>query len=115
MKWPPTTGRACLRERVGATSTHAPLGGIERDGWKLVYTDKPNVFTQALEKLAKFADFAYSLGFSVSEDGKIGDVMPGSPGYVAGLGPRNEVDCRQRPQMESWPAARCPEGSERIE
>ena len=76
-----------LRERVGATSEHAPMGGIERDGWKLVYTDKPNVFTQALEKLAKFADFAYSLGFSVSEDGKIGDVMPGSPGYVAGLGP----------------------------
>jgi predicted metalloprotease with PDZ domain len=76
-----------LRERVGATSTHAPLSGIERDGWKLVYNDKPNAFTLAVEKLEKFSDFSYSLGFSVSQDGKIGDVTPGSPGYQAGLGP----------------------------
>jgi len=76
-----------LRERVGATNTHAPLGGIERDGWKLVYNDQPNVFTQALEKLVKFADFSYSLGFIVALDGKLDDVLVGSPAYQAGLGP----------------------------
>ena len=76
-----------LHERVAATSTHAPLGGIEREGWKLVYNDKPNVFTQAIEKLAKFADFSYSLGFAVNEDGKLDDVAPGSPAYQAGIGP----------------------------
>ncbi len=77
---------ALLRERVGATSTHAPLGGIERGGWKLVYSDKPNASTQALEKLAKFADFSYSLGFTVNDDGKLDDVIVGSPAYQAGLG-----------------------------
>jgi predicted metalloprotease with PDZ domain len=76
-----------LRERVGATSTHAPLGGIEREGWKVVYNDQPNVFTQAIEKLAKFADFSYSLGFTVAEDGKLDDVIVGSPAYQSGLGP----------------------------
>jgi predicted metalloprotease with PDZ domain len=76
-----------LRERVTATSTHAPLGGIESGGWKLVYNDKPNLFTQAEEKLAKFADFSYSLGFTVSEDGKLDDVIVGSPAYQSGLGP----------------------------
>lgn len=76
-----------LRERVGATSTHAPLGGIERDGWKLVYNDQPNVFTQALEKLVKFADFSYSLGFIVGQDAKLDDVIVGSPAYQSGLGP----------------------------
>jgi predicted metalloprotease with PDZ domain len=76
-----------LKERVGATSTHAPLGGIDRDGWKLVYNDQPNVFIKAVEKLAKFADFSYSLGFSVSEDGKLNDVIVGSPAYQAGIGP----------------------------
>jgi predicted metalloprotease with PDZ domain len=76
-----------LKERVGATSTHAPLGGIERDGWKLVYNDQPNVFTKAAEKLAKFADFSYSLGFTVAEDGKLDDVIVGSPAYQAGIGP----------------------------
>jgi predicted metalloprotease with PDZ domain len=76
-----------LRERVGTTSTHAPLGGIEGDGWKLVYNDQPNAVTQAAEKLAKFADFSYSLGFTVAEDGKLDDVIVGSPAYQSGLGP----------------------------
>jgi predicted metalloprotease with PDZ domain len=76
-----------LRERVAATSKHAPLGGIERGGWKLVYNDKPNLLTEAAEKLAKFADFSYSLGFFAGEDGKLGDVIVGSPAYQAGLGP----------------------------
>jgi predicted metalloprotease with PDZ domain len=76
-----------LNERVGSTSTHAPLGGIEREGWKLVYNDQPNAFTKAAEKLAKFADFSYSLGFSVAEDGKLDDVIVGSPAYQVGIGP----------------------------
>jgi predicted metalloprotease with PDZ domain len=76
-----------LRERVGATSTHAPLGGIERGGWKLVYNDQPNALTQAGEKLGKSADFSYSLGFAVSEAGEFRDVIVGSPAYAAGLGP----------------------------
>jgi len=76
-----------LKERVGATSTHAPLGGIERDGWKLVYNDHPNMFTQAAEKIFKFADFSYSLGFTVAVDGKLDDVILGSPAYQSGVGP----------------------------
>ena len=80
-----------LHERTGATSTHAPLGGIEGGGWKLVYNDKPNVFTAAAEKQYKFSDFTYSLGFSVGEDGKLADVIVGSPAYQAGLGPRMQL------------------------
>jgi predicted metalloprotease with PDZ domain len=76
-----------LRERVGATGTHAPLGGIEREGWTLVYNDQPNAFAKALEKLVKTADFSYSLGFTVAEDGKMDDVIAGSPAYQSGIGP----------------------------
>jgi len=76
-----------LHERVNATGVGAPLGGIAGSGWKLVYDDKPNLFRQALEKLAKFADFSYSLGFSVQQDGRFVDVIVGSPAYQAGLGP----------------------------
>jgi predicted metalloprotease with PDZ domain len=75
-----------LRERVAATSTHAPLGGIEHGGWKLVYNEKPNLFDAAIEKLAKFADFSYSLGFVVQKDGKFEDVIVGSPTYQSGIG-----------------------------
>jgi predicted metalloprotease with PDZ domain len=76
-----------LKDRTRATTSHAPVGGIERSGWKLVYNDRPNLFSQALEKLAKFTDFSYSLGFTVSEDGKLDDVIVGSPAYQAGIGP----------------------------
>jgi len=76
-----------LKERVNATSSHAPLGGIERGGWKLVYNDKPNAFTHAAEKNFKFSDLKYSMGFSLDEDGKLSDVITGSPAYEAGIGP----------------------------
>ena len=37
------------------------------------------------------SDFTYSLGFSVGEDGKLADVIVGSPAYQAGLGPRMQL------------------------
>jgi predicted metalloprotease with PDZ domain len=76
-----------LRERIYRTTTRAPLGGIERGGWKLTYNEKPNEFNKAYEKLFKFSDFSYSLGFSIGEDGKLSDVIVGSPAYQAGVGP----------------------------
>lgn len=76
-----------LRERVGSTSTHAPLGGIERDGWKLVYTDKPNLFDRSIEKLSGGVNLTYSLGFKVQKDGRVVDVEVGSAAFKAGLGP----------------------------
>lgn len=76
-----------LKERVSSTSTHAPLSGIERGGWKLIYNDQPNAFTHATEKLSKTADVSYSLGFTVAEDGKLGDVIVDSPAYKSGIGP----------------------------
>ena len=76
-----------LKERVSSTSTHAPMGGIEGDGWKVVYNGQPNAFTKAAEKKFKFADFSYSLGFTVTEDGKLEDVIVGSPTYQSGIGP----------------------------
>jgi predicted metalloprotease with PDZ domain len=76
-----------LRERVKTVTRHAPLGGIQRGGWKLVYNEKPNAFVQASEKAFKFSDFSYSLGFVVAEDGKLDDVEVGSPAYQAGIGP----------------------------
>jgi predicted metalloprotease with PDZ domain len=76
-----------LRERVGATNAHAPLGGIERGGWKLVYNDKPNRWNYALEKLSNSADFSCSLGFNAARDGRLIDVIVGSPAYLAGIGP----------------------------
>jgi predicted metalloprotease with PDZ domain len=76
-----------LRDRVNSTSTHAPLGGIEGDGWKLVYSEQANEVEKAIEKHFKVADFSYSLGFIIDKDGKLDDVIVGSPAEKAGMGP----------------------------
>ncbi len=76
-----------LRDRVKRTSAHAPLGGIEGEGWKLIYNDQPNQLEKAIEKNFKAANFDYSLGFSPEKDGKLDDVIVGSPAYRAGIGP----------------------------
>ena len=78
---------ALLRERVNATTAHAPLGGIERGGWRVVYNDQPNVFIKTAEKIRKSVNAAYSLGFVVKEDGEFSDVIYGSPAYAVGIGP----------------------------
>ena len=76
-----------LKERVKNASTHAPLSGIERGGWKLVYNEKPNGFLSALQKDGKHTDLTDSLGISVGRDGELYDVIHGSPAFTAGLGP----------------------------
>ncbi|HEV2469496.1 MAG TPA: M61 family peptidase [Candidatus Sulfotelmatobacter sp.] len=87
----PYDWKTLLNQRVNNTSTHAPLGGIERGGWTLVYNDQPNAFGREIEKVAKFSDFSYSLGFTVGQDGKIHDVILGSPAYKAELGPNMKL------------------------
>jgi predicted metalloprotease with PDZ domain len=76
-----------LREHVNSTGDHAPLRGIELGGWKLVYNDQPNSLIEAAGTLLKVSDFSYSLGFTIEEDGKLDDVIVGSPAYQAGIGP----------------------------
>lgn len=76
-----------LRDRLDSKSPRAPLGGIENGGWKLVYTDQKNTTMEAQEKVSDGLDLSFSLGIIISKDGAIVDAIPGSPAYVAGVGP----------------------------
>lgn len=80
-----------LKTRVNSTDPHAPLGGIERGGWRLVYNDQPNLFIKTSDKVRKSVDASYSLGFAVKEDGTLSDVIYGSPAYAAGIGPEMKL------------------------
>ncbi len=75
-----------LRERLDSKSPHAPLGGIENGGWKLIYTDKKNVTMEAAEKTGEGLDLSFSLGMILTKEGDIRDVISGSPAYAAGVG-----------------------------
>ena len=75
-----------LHTRLDGHGPGAPLDGIARAGWKLVYTDKPNLYGEDVQKLRKFADFSYSLGLNLSsKDGRISDVLWNGPAFNAGL------------------------------
>jgi predicted metalloprotease with PDZ domain len=80
-----------LRERLDSKSPHAPTGGITNGGWKLVYNEQKNTTMEAREKSSESLDLSFSLGFIATKEGEVRDVIPGSPSYVAGLGPGMKV------------------------
>ena len=78
---------AFFDQRLHSTNARAPLGGIERSGWKLVYDNVRSGFWKSLESATKLEDFGYSLGLKVKEDGTLTDVIVGGPAQRAGVVP----------------------------
>jgi len=73
--------------RLRSLEPHAPLGGIERSGWTLVYEDTPSSMQKAEDATRKTVDLRFSLGLMLGEDGTLQDVIPGLPADRAGLAP----------------------------
>jgi predicted metalloprotease with PDZ domain len=84
-----------IHERVDNINPHADLAGIERGGYKLVYTDKP---TKSERTLASTGgprrggiNVWYSLGIRVSGEGVISDVRMQGPADKAKLAPGQKI------------------------
>ena len=87
----PFDWRNFLLTRLNSTDVHAPLGGIERSGWKLAYQATPNGYLRDFEQVRQGVELGYSIGLRLSSDGRIGDVIEGSPASKAGIGPGMKV------------------------
>jgi len=75
-----------LRERVDSHGPAAPLQGLARAGWQLVYDETPNLAIADAEGDGEYDDFRYSLGLQVAHDeGTVNDVLWDSPAYRAGM------------------------------
>ncbi len=83
----PHDWRTFFNTRINSTDVHAPLGGIERGGWRLVYNDTRNERLEDIEGDQKLTEAGYSIGVRIAEDGTFQDVVPGMPAYTAGIGP----------------------------
>jgi predicted metalloprotease with PDZ domain len=77
---------AFLRQRVDTIHAEAPLDGIRRGGYRLVYTEAPSAAQKADEAQAKQLDLMDSIGFVINNsDGTIATTAWGSPAFKAGL------------------------------
>lgn len=74
-----------LSARLDGHGPGAPLAGIARSGWKLVYSDTPTDFFKDVEAYRKVADFYYSVGMTLDGTGRIVDVLWNGPAFQAGL------------------------------
>ena len=80
-----------LRQRLDVTGAALPEHGIERSGWKVVYTDTPSDYDQAVSRARHAVDLAYSIGATMSDEGEVGDVQWGGPAYTEGLVPGMKI------------------------
>jgi predicted metalloprotease with PDZ domain len=74
-----------LRTRLDGHGPGAPLDGLTRGGWKLVYTADKSGMEKSIEGRRHGADFTYSLGLAVGGEGAISSVLWGSPAFSAGI------------------------------
>lgn len=87
----PYDWRGYLQRRVYDVAGQAPLEGITKGGYRLIFTDVPTKWTKTNEKQRKSIDLTYSGGFSVGNDGKVGGVLWDGAAFNAGLTPGAEI------------------------
>jgi predicted metalloprotease with PDZ domain len=83
--------RGFWTERLTNHGPGAPLGGIERSGWKLVYDGTPSELFRIEERYHDQINVYYSIGLVLKQDGTIVDTVEGMPAAKAGIGPGMKV------------------------
>ncbi len=74
-----------LTNRLERKGGGAPLDGIERGGYRLVYRDTPSDYAAALDAVLGSTSLMFSIGMTLSASGALKEVIWGSPAFDAGL------------------------------
>jgi len=80
----PYDWKGFFEKRLHAKTAAVPLGGIEGGGYRLVYTEAPNMFTDPWTLDGSLNAYG-SLGIHVAADGTVDDAWPGMPAFTAGI------------------------------
>jgi predicted metalloprotease with PDZ domain len=79
--------RKFFNTRLQSLEPHAPMEGIVRSGWKLVYTDKANEsMTDSAERYHGL-NLRNGIGLALGAEGQVSDITPGLPAAKAGVAP----------------------------
>lgn len=73
-----------FEQRLKSRSADIPTGGIEQGGYRLAYTEAPNMFTDPWS-LDGSVNALASLGLHVTAEGIVDNAWPGRPGFAAGI------------------------------
>lgn len=83
----PYDWRGFWTQRLTTHDAHAPFGGIEGSGWKIVYDENRSEMIRAREEAYREIDASFSIGLLIKEDGTIVDAVEGMLAARAGIGP----------------------------
>ena len=81
----PHDWRSYLLHQVDGRDLPAPLSGITRGGYQLVYRDVPSELARHSDSSRGVGSFQFSLGLVAAADGTLQEVMWDSPAFAAGL------------------------------
>ena len=87
----PYDWRTFLNDRLNLVAPQSTLEAINKGGWRLVYTDKPNTLVRVGDHARKSVDLSYSIGALLKDDGTVMDVNPRLEAFKAGLGPGMKI------------------------
>jgi predicted metalloprotease with PDZ domain len=74
-----------LETRFQQPSQPAPLAGVEKAGYRLVWKDEPNPYEKGRTSKSGALNLTYSLGVSLDKEGKVTATQWGSPAFDAGI------------------------------
>jgi len=74
-----------LHEHMQLPGQPAPVAGIERAGYRLVWRDTPNAYDRGRMARAKTYDLTHSLGMVIDKDGVAGSILWDGPAFRADI------------------------------
>ncbi|MFA7602092.1 MAG: peptidase M61 [Novosphingobium sp.] len=74
-----------LQTRIAGTGQPAPLAGIERGGYRLVWKDTPNPYDAARMGYTKSLSLTHSLGLTLDREGRVIATRWDGPAFNAGV------------------------------
>ncbi|MDB4973485.1 MAG: peptidase [Myxococcaceae bacterium] len=80
-----------LTERLERLEPGAPLEGLARGGYRLVYRDSPSEFARAADRASGAKSLRFSLGATLQRNGRVQEVLWESPAFDAGLTAGSDV------------------------
>ena len=73
-----------FHDHLAVLDGQAPIGGIAKGGYILVYREEPSAFQKKDDALTEISDLRFSIGVRVKVDGTIEEVIWDSPAFQSG-------------------------------